>query len=88
MFDYNTHKDFGSGDRICYHGVCDMFRNTKLAASLYQAQSDDHIVLDVSSSMDIGEHPACNRGITYIYTNWFINNTFRNINQLKNHKIG
>ena len=20
-FDYNTHKDFGSGDRICYHGV-------------------------------------------------------------------
>ena len=26
MFDYNTHKDFGSGDRICYHGVMDMFR--------------------------------------------------------------
>ena len=26
-FDYNTHKDFGSGDRICYHGVMDMFRN-------------------------------------------------------------
>ena len=21
MFDYQTHKDFGSGDRICYHGV-------------------------------------------------------------------
>ena len=32
MFDYNTHKDFGSGDRICYHGVMDMFRNPKLAA--------------------------------------------------------
>ncbi|MCM1107010.1 MAG: glycoside hydrolase family 2 protein, partial [Blautia sp.] len=31
MFDYNTHKDFGSGDRICYHGVMDMFRNPKLA---------------------------------------------------------
>ena len=31
MFDYNTHKDFGSGDRICYHGVTDMFRNPKLA---------------------------------------------------------
>jgi beta-galactosidase len=25
-FDYNTHKDFGSGDRICHHGVMDMFR--------------------------------------------------------------
>ena len=23
MFDYQTHKDFGSGDRICYHGVLD-----------------------------------------------------------------
>ena len=34
MFDYNTHKDFGSGDRICYHGVMDMFRNPKLAASI------------------------------------------------------
>ena len=21
-FDYNTHKDFGSGDRICYHEEC------------------------------------------------------------------
>ena len=34
MFDYNTHKDFGSGDRICYHGVMDMFRNPKLAATV------------------------------------------------------
>ena len=33
MFDYNTHKDFGSGDRICYHGVMDMFRNPKCAAA-------------------------------------------------------
>ena len=27
MTDYATHKDFGSGDRICYHGVMDSFRN-------------------------------------------------------------
>ena len=33
MFDYQTHKDFGSGDRICYHGVLDSFRNPKLAAA-------------------------------------------------------
>ena len=25
-FDYNTHADFGSGDRVCYHGVADIFR--------------------------------------------------------------
>lgn len=28
-FDYNTHKDFGSGDRLCHHGVMDMFREPK-----------------------------------------------------------
>jgi len=30
-FDYNTHSDFGSGDRICYHGVTDIFREPKPA---------------------------------------------------------
>ncbi len=41
MFDYNTHKDFGSGDRICYHGVMDMFRNPKLAAAVYASEQED-----------------------------------------------
>ena len=66
--DYNTHKDFGSGDRICYHGVTDMFRNPKPAASVYTAMGDD-TVLEVSSSMDIGEHPASNRGSVWIVSN-------------------
>ena len=69
MFDYNTHKDFGSGDRICYHGVMDMFRNPKLAASVYSAYSENDTVLDITTSFDIGEHPACNRGKSYIITN-------------------
>ena len=69
MFDYNTHKDFGSGDRICYHGVMDMFRNPKLAAAVYACQQEKEPVLELSSSMDIGEHPGCNRGETYIFTN-------------------
>jgi beta-galactosidase len=69
MFDYNTHKDFGSGDRICYHGVMDMFRNPKLAADVYASQQEERPVLSLSSSMDIGEHPGCNRGETYLYTN-------------------
>ncbi|MDE5873973.1 MAG: glycoside hydrolase family 2 protein, partial [Lachnospiraceae bacterium] len=69
MFDYNTHKDFGSGDRICYHGVMDMFRNPKLAAAVYAIQQEEHPVLEISSSMDIGEHPGCNRGDIYILTN-------------------
>ena len=69
MFDYNTHKDFGSGDRICYHGVMDMFRNPKLAAAMYAIQQEKTPVLEISSSMDIGEHPGSNRGEVYILTN-------------------
>ena len=69
MFDYNTHKDFGSGDRICYHGVMDMFRNPKMAAAVYASQQEEEPVLVISSSMDIGEHPGCNRGDIYVFTN-------------------
>ena len=67
--DYNTHKDFGSGDRICYHGVTDMFRNHKTAASVYKAQGNYEDVLEISSSMDIGEHPASINGKVWIFTN-------------------
>ncbi len=69
MADYNTHKDFGSGDRICYHGVLDMFRNPKLAAAVYAAQQEETPVLEISSNMDIGEHPTGNMGRIYIITN-------------------
>lgn len=69
MFDYNTHKDFGSGDRICYHGVMDMFRNPKLAASIYACEQEQTPVLEITSSMNIGEHPGCNRGNIYILSN-------------------
>ncbi len=69
FFDYNTHRDFGSGDRICYHGVCDMFRNKKLAADVYAVRQDHIPVLSVSSSMDIGEHPASVRGRVFAFTN-------------------
>lgn len=68
MADYNTHKDFGSGDRICYHGVTDMFRNPKLAAAVYSSQGTAPM-LEISSSMDIGDHPACIRGDIWAFTN-------------------
>ncbi len=69
MFDYNTHKDFGSGDGVCYHGVMDMFRNPKLAAAVYASQSEENPCCVVSSSMDIGEHPAGDIGSVYVFTN-------------------
>jgi len=47
-FDYNTHGNFGSGDRICYHGVTDIFREPKPAAGFYKSQCDpaEQIVLE------------------------------------------
>lgn len=56
-FDYNTHLDFGSGDRICYHGVMDIFRQPKLAAHFYAAQADParKIVLEPATYWKMGD---------------------------------
>jgi len=69
MFDYATHKDFGSGDRICYHGVMDSFRNPKPAAALYASQGMEAPVLEVGSPMDIGDYAAGQIGKFYVFTN-------------------
>ncbi len=69
MADYNTHKDFGSGDRICYHGVTDMFRVPKMGAAVYRSQQEDKPYLEVTSAMDIGEHPGGTIGDVWVFTN-------------------
>lgn len=69
MHDYNTHVDFGSGDKICYHGVLDMFRNTKMAAYFYQSQTDVKPFLETSSHFNIGEYPKGYIPQAYIFTN-------------------
>ena len=73
MFDYQTHKDFGSGDRICYHGVTDLFRNPKLSAAVYASQktprSPSDVVFEVSSSMALGDHPGGFAGACWVFTN-------------------
>ena len=72
MFDYNTHKDFGSGDRVCHHGVLDMFRNPKLTAAVYQSQrpmEQGEPVLVVSSAMDIGDNAGGVMGDIWAFTN-------------------
>ncbi|KFZ27493.1 MAG: Beta-galactosidase [Candidatus Izimaplasma bacterium HR2] len=68
-FDYNTHKDFGSGDRICYHGVMDMFRIPKYAAAAYSSQSDINPYLEVLSNLNIGEQEASEIKQVYVLTN-------------------
>ncbi len=86
MFDYNTHKDFGSGDRICYHGVMDMYRNPKTASYVYAALDSKEPVLELTSSMDIGEHPASNRGDCYIISNADSVRMYKNGRLLKEYK--
>jgi beta-galactosidase len=57
-FDYATHRDFGSGDHVCYHGVMDIFREPKPAAGFYESQCSpqEEIVLEA------GFHWAMNDG--------------------------
>ena len=69
MFDYPTHKDFGSGDRVCYHGVMDAFRNPKLAAYAYAAQGEQKPVLALGTPMCIGDYPAGEIGEIWAFTN-------------------
>jgi len=56
-FDYNTHREFGSGDRICYHGVSDIFRMPKFAAWFYESQIEPTVrpVVRVASRWKLGE---------------------------------
>jgi len=67
--DYQTHKDFGSGDHICHHGVLDQFRLPKYAAAAYMSQRDDAAVLEVLSRMQIGDHPKGILGATIVASN-------------------
>ena len=69
MFDYPTHKDFGSGDRVCYHGVLDFFRNPKLAAATYASQGEAFPVLEIGTTMDIGDYPGGQIGHPFLFTN-------------------
>ena len=53
MADYNTHREFGSGDRICYHGVMDMFRNPKLAANIYACEQEQAVLADPDKNLSV-----------------------------------
>lgn len=78
MFDYNTHKDFGSGDKICYHGVLDMFRNPKYAAGVYASQQSDRPYLSVASNFAIGDFDASELGKIVVFTNCDCIKVYRN----------
>jgi beta-galactosidase len=61
-FDYATHRNFGSGDRICYHGVSDIFRLPKPAAGFYRSQCEptEEVVLVPGFAYSWGDRPTGN----------------------------
>ena len=69
MSDYNTHKDFGSGDKICYHGVTDLFREPKFAAYAYRSQQDGAYMMEVASGMNQGERTSSDLSCVHVFTN-------------------
>lgn len=78
MNDYNTHKEFGSGDKICYHGVMDMDRLPKLAAYSYQSQNDQKPFMKVGSTMQNGEYSGGFLDKVVVFTNLDYIKLYRN----------
>ncbi len=70
-FDYNTHREFGSGDRICYHGVSDIFRLPKFAAYFYESQLEPAVrpVLRPATFWTMGDRSAGGINPLVIFSN-------------------
>lgn len=72
MFDYNTHKDFG-GDCVSVITVwwtCSGNPGNLRNFAVYACQQEKRMQCrNQSSSMDIREHPGCNHGTIWIFTN-------------------
>lgn len=70
-FDYHTHQEFGSGDRICHHGVMDIFRLPKMAAYFYRSQRSpaDEIVLYAATSWTLGDRAGGGNNPLVVFSN-------------------
>jgi len=70
-FDYATHIEFGSGDRICYHGVMDTFRLPKWAAYFYKSQQspDKEIVLKAATHWTMGDRARGGNNPLTVFSN-------------------
>lgn len=85
FIDYYTHKEFSSGDNICYHGIYDMFRIGKPAAKVYESQYSTVPYLEPLHNNSIGDfnggyidafHIASNAEFIKVYKNDVYLDTF------------
>ena len=70
-FDYGTHHQFGSGDKICHHGVFDIFRQPKFAAFFYLTQRpfEEKPVLKVATYWAFGDRNYGGVCPLYVFSN-------------------
>lgn len=70
-FDYATHIEFGSGDRICYHGVMDIFRLPKWAGYFYQSQMapEKKLVLKAATHWTMGDRSGGGNNPLTVFSN-------------------
>lgn len=70
-FDYATHKEFGSGDRICHHGVMDIYRLPKMAAYFYRSQKSpiDEVVLYAATNWTMGDRAGGGNNPLIVFSN-------------------
>lgn len=70
-FDYNTHREFGSGDRMCYHGVSDIFRLPKFAAYFYESQLSPSVrpVIRAATFWTMGDRSGGNVDPLVVFSN-------------------
>ncbi len=70
-FDYHTHHELGSGDRVCYHGVMDMFRLPKFAAYFYASQQSprQRVVLQAATFWTMGDRSEGGNDPLVIFSN-------------------
>ena len=81
-FDYNTHRDFGSGDHICYHGVSDIYRNMKDAGYAYMSQGDE-IMMHVCNVPVSGDQDEANFKPFVVFSNCDSIKLYRNGKYIK-----
>lgn len=69
MHDYYTHHEFGSGDKICYHGVLDIYREPKPVAYAYKANFTTEPILFPLFRGDNGDLPESRLYKTMVLSN-------------------